>query len=347
MVNTRGKRFFGTKYKYDSEKLKRLETPVLFLIFNRPDLTQKVFNEIKKAKPLELYVAADGPRENVRGEKEKCEKTREIIKKVDWDCDVHTLFRRENLGCKIAVSSAIDWFFDHVKEGIILEDDCFPSQSFFRFCQALLNKYRFHDNIMHINGNNFGKLLNINSSYDFCSYPHVWGWATWKRAWSHYDVKMKGWKDLKIRGKVKKNMKWNIFKYKLEENKFNRTYKNEMDTWDYQWQYTIYLNHGIVICPQKNLISNIGFDHDATHTLNKNSLKANLNIYKIDFPLNHPHKIHINKQCNDLYGEYMIGRKPSLIFLRKKINPLFNLLQKFNLDFSNLFRELKKRLKFK
>ena len=169
----------------------KFNTPILFLIFNRPDTTFKVFEEIRKIKPAKLYIAADGPRPNVIGEEEKCTASRNIIKQVDWDCDVKTLFREKNLGCKIAVSSAISWFFENVEEGIILEDDTFPTQSFFWFCQELLDFYRNDSRIMHISGNNFqlGKIRG-EGSYYFSKYNHIWGWATWKRAWRFYDVSL-------------------------------------------------------------------------------------------------------------------------------------------------------------
>jgi len=188
-------------------------TPVLFLIFNRPNTTQKVFNAIRQAKPKQLFVAADGPRKGKEGEKEKYEQAREIIEQVDWNCEVRTLFREKNLGCKIAASSAIDWFFENVDEGIILEDDCLPSQSFFRFCQELLEYYRDDTRIMMISGNNFqfGKVRG-EGSYYFSKYAHVWGWATWRRAWKHYDVNMKNFEDF-----LKSNQIINIFKIKQQQ----------------------------------------------------------------------------------------------------------------------------------
>ncbi len=167
---------------------KRLTIPVLFLIFNRPDTTQPVFNEIREAKPTKLFVAADGPRDNKKGEKEECEKTRKIIEQVDWDCELYKLYRDKNLGCKIAVSSAIDWFFENVEEGIILEDDCLPHPSFFRFCQELLEKYKGDERVFVISGDNFlfGR-KRTNYSYYFSRYNHCWGWAGWIRTLSDYD----------------------------------------------------------------------------------------------------------------------------------------------------------------
>ena len=161
-----------------------ISTPVLFLIFNRPELTEKVFQKIQDAQPKYLFVAADGPRDNKYGEKDLCEKTRAVVlENITWECEVKTLFRTENLGCRTAVSSAINWFFENVEEGIILEDDTVPDNSFFSYCQALLEKYRNHEQIMMITGDNFQDgIKRGNGSYYFSRYVHIWGWASWRRA---------------------------------------------------------------------------------------------------------------------------------------------------------------------
>jgi len=173
-------------------------TPILFLVFNRPDTTKIVFDEIKKSQPKKLFIAADGPRNGNYEDTENCEIVREIVTGVDWDCDVHTLFRKKNLGCKHAISGALDWFFSNVEDGIILEDDTLPHPKFFRFCEELIARYRNQKNIIAISGDNFqhGKRRGENSYY-FSKYVHIWGWATWKRAWELYDVNMKEWAHLK------------------------------------------------------------------------------------------------------------------------------------------------------
>lgn len=176
---------------------KSFNVPILFIIFNRPETTKAVFHEIRKNQPFQLFVAADGPRREIFEDIENCRKVREIIQLIDWECNVQTLFRDENLGCKIAVSSAIDWFFSQVDEGIILEDDCLPDQSFFPFCQELLEKYRYDAKIMMIGGSNFQFNKNkFEYSYYFSRYFHIWGWASWKRAWQFYDVEMKAWPEI-------------------------------------------------------------------------------------------------------------------------------------------------------
>lgn len=247
-------------------KTNYLETPVLFLVFNRPDTAEKVFQRIRMAKPRRLFVSADGPRANKVGEQQKCETTRALIKGIDWKCELYTNYSKTNLGCRIAVSSGIDWFFSHVDEGIILEDDCVPDVSFFSFCQSLLDYYRNDERIMHIGGVNFQDgVIRGPWSYYFSKINHVWGWATWKRAWKKYDVDIKSFPRL-----LEQNGLFSLFpdsvmrRYWMKN--FGRVYRKERDTWDYQWQYAMSVNNGLAILPNQNLVSNIGFDTGATHT---------------------------------------------------------------------------------
>lgn len=264
-----------------------MNTPIAFIIFNRPETTQRIFNEIRRAKPKQLFVAADGPRENREGEAEKCQATRDIIKQVDWDCEVKTLFRDKNLGCKMAVSSAIDWFFKHVEEGIILEDDCFPHPAFFRYCQELLEKYRDDERIMCISGNNFlfGS-KKIDYSYYFSHYIHYWGWATWRRAWLHYDRDIKIWSEIKNTGWLKDVLK-SPGAVRFWFSKLNGVYENKIDAWGYSWVFSCWMQNGLTIIPSVNLVSNIGFGSEATHTKAESQL-ANMVMTAMDFPLRHP-----------------------------------------------------------
>ena len=178
---------------------KPLKTAVLLVIFNRPETTQVVFEAIRKAKPPRLYVAADGPRTEVPSDAKKCKEAREIINQVDWDCEVKTLFREKGLGCGLGPSSAFTWFFEHEEDGIILEDDCLPSQSFFWFCEELLERYRHDNRVMHIGGNNFlnGWQKDRDYSYYFSNSGHIWGWATWRRAWKLFDFNISLYEKLK------------------------------------------------------------------------------------------------------------------------------------------------------
>ena len=263
---------------------KKLTTPILFLIFNRPDTTQQVFNEIKKAKPTKLFVAADGPRDNNRGDSEKCQRAREIINQVNWDCEVKTLFRDKNLGCKIAVSSAINWFFENTEEGIILEDDCLPSQSFFWFCQELLEKYKSDERIMMISGDNVNTEWKSNrQDYHFSYYSGIWGWATWKRAWMLYDIEMAKWKNTYWREQIKYLL--GEKQYKKRAKNYEMTFKKQLDTWDYIWSFNKSMNSGMSVVPAKNLVSNIGFSSEATHTKDPKSKRNNQKRFEINLPL--------------------------------------------------------------
>jgi len=252
--------------------------PLLFLIFNRPETEKRVFEQIRKIKPKYLFVAADGPRKNRVDDVENCRLAREIVDNgVDWDCEVKKLYRDENLGCKYAVSGAIDWFFENVEEGIILEDDCLPDLSFFKFCKDLLVEYRNNASIMHISGDNFlmGK-LKMRGDYYFSKNNYIWGWATWRRAWKLYDVEMRSYPYFKADKGVTKIWKdreisryWTIL--------MDKTYNGNVDTWDYQWMYSLWKNQGLAICPKYNLVENIGFGDEGTHTTvqTRNVFKSN------------------------------------------------------------------------
>lgn len=267
----------------------KLETPVAFIIFNRPDTTERVFAEIAKAKPTKLLVVADGARENRVGELEKVAATRAIIDRVDWDCEVLTNYSDSNLGCKRRVSSGIDWVFEQVEECIILEDDCLPDPTFFRFCQELLEHYRNDQRIGMISGDNFqfGNRRN-DDSYYFSKYVHIWGWATWRDRWqSSYDVELKKWPAIRDGGWLE-DMLGNKKEAANWKGIFERTYKGEIDTWDFQWVFANWLEGRINVMPNVNLISNIGFARDdATHTT-ENSEEANMPTYSIDFPIKNP-----------------------------------------------------------
>jgi len=252
------------------------KTPILFLIFNRPELTQKVFEEIKKQKPKYLFVAADGARPDVLEDIVKCKATRDIVLNgIDWDCEVKTLLRHENLGCGRAVSQAITWFFDNVEQGIILEDDCLPNNSFFVFCDKMLDYYQNDFNVMHISGSSYTKNKKCNNYY-FTKLPFIWGWATWKRAWLHYDFNIK-YILPEEKNKILKNVFNNNDIVLYWENilkDFHLTHDSY--TWDYQWFLNVWSKDGLVIQPCINLVQNIGFDENATHTINSDHFLGKL-----------------------------------------------------------------------
>lgn len=277
---------------------KNYKTPILFLIYNRTDVTNVVFEQIKNVKPEKLFIAADGPKKNVKGDKEKCIAARKVIDGIDWDCEVKTLFREENLGCRKAVSTGIDWFFDQVEQGIILEDDCLPNRSFFIFCEELLNYYKNDDRIMHVSGTN--KSINFDSShsYFFSKYVQIWGWATWKRAWLKYDSMMQNWSEVK---KQFKNYISNNYERKIRSKHFQNTYTKRIDSWGYIWHYSILINNGLCIIPKNNMIKNIGFDKDATHTTNNNDILKYVELEEITKKINHPPYIIFNNKFEDIH----------------------------------------------
>jgi len=266
------------------------KTPILFLVFNRLDTTRRSFEAIRRIRPERLYIGADGAREDIAGEREKVEAVRGFLRKsIDWDCKVSTLFHVENLGCRNAPVTAIKWFFENEEEGIVLEDDCVPGSSFFRYCSELLIKYRDEPRVMCISGNVFhsSKMLRSHSYY-FSRIPHTWGWASWRRAWKLYDPHIKSYPEFE-----KKNTIANFFKRKKEQRYwldiFEKVYKGEYNTcWDYQWLFAILNNNGLACNPRYNLVENIGFGADATHTV---GWSHQWSVKPLTFPLIHPEKI--------------------------------------------------------
>lgn len=294
-----------------------LNTAVLFLVFNRLDTTKKVFEVIREAKPPRLYVAADGAREKIKSEAEKVQAVRDfIMQNIDWECEVKTLFRDQNLGCKYAVSDAITWFFENEEQGIILEDDCLPSQSFFWYCEDLLERYKYDERIFLISGYNMqNKWQKVDESYFFSNYGGIWGWACWSRAWKHYDVDMKD---------INKFINFDHFVNLLGEEQGKLRQKmiyesiviNKMNTWDYQWAYARHKNNGLACVPIKSLIENIGFGADATHTSGVN--KPNVYRHEILFPINENKFIVPDRAYDRLFFQQESFTKRLLTTMRRK-----------------------------
>jgi hypothetical protein len=280
-----------------------LKTPIIFIIFNRPETTRKVFEEIQKIEPTKLLVIADGPRKNNSNDEKKCEITRNIINTVDWKCEVIKNFSESNLGCKKRISSGLDWAFDQVEHAIILEDDCLPHQSFFPYCEELLEKYKNDTRIMSISGINlqFGKNKS-DFNYYFSRYVHVWGWATWRRTWKQYDVKIEHWRYIKSN---------HLFDYLMDDKKmkkywykqFQKTYDGKIDTWDHQLTFTCWSQSGLSIIPSTNLVSNIGFGAEASHT-SYDEPWNNLPTEEIKFPLKHPSLIVRNAAADSFIQKF-------------------------------------------
>lgn len=297
--------------------------PILLIIFNRPDTTRQVFESIRAEKPIKLYVAADGPRRGREGEAQRCRQTREITHQVDWDCQVFRLFREENLGCKYAVSSAISWFFENEPQGIILEDDCLPDPSFFRYCDELLEYYRHNNKIMAICGSNFlNNAWAPETSYYFSNYNHVWGWATWRRAWQKYDLEMTSWPEF-----INNNGLETIFPNKWSVKTFwymllSGVAAGKVDTWDYQWLYSIWANNGCSIIPRTNLVKNIGFDADATHTTGMPQWIKEMKSTSLTFPMKQPAETSKSLEAESDYEKTVLDIR-AFRMIRKYIKFLF------------------------
>src|SRR5262245_13627116 len=287
------------------------KVPVLFLVFNRPETTARVMEANRAAGPERLYVAADGPRDGKTGEAERCADVRQIATRVDWPCEVRTLFRERNLGCRQAVSSAITWFFEQEPEGIILEDDCLPSQSFFPFCAELLARFRDDERIMCITGCNFQQnMKGYPYSYYFSKYIHVWGWATWRRAWRTYDDAMKFYPEF-VHYNFLESFSCSGSFLDYWKNEFDHVYRRTLDTWDYVWLFSCWANSGLTCTPHVNLVSNIGFGPNATHTHDYNSSSSNLSRSDIEIPLKHPLLIVRNANADMHVTENVFNIRPN------------------------------------
>ena len=289
-----------------------MKTAVAMLIFNRPDLTRRVFEQVRLARPQKLLIVADGPRPERSGENELCARTREVFDAVDWQCQVSTNYAAQNMGCRERVSSGINWVFDQVGEAIILEDDCLPDPSFFPYCEELLARYRDDKRIMGLSGVNFRRRpARSQDSYSFSRYMHVWGWASWSRAWQYYDVNAQLWPELRDGGWLE-----DVLSDRRAVSYWTRIYQDVydglIDTWDYQWQLTVWLQNGLVALPNRNLISNIGFSAGATHTT-QNSPLANLPLQALELPIRHPRWIIRNSVAdaasqNEVYNPGLLRR---------------------------------------
>lgn len=269
--------------------IEQLDTPVVMIVFNRPDLTRLVFRTVAEAKPRKLFVIADGPRPSRPEDDLLCSEVRSIFKGVDWPCDVLTDFADSNLGCEQRVVSGLTWAFSQAEEAIILEDDCLPDQTFFHFCQELLERYRGDNRVGMISGRNCLPPHIANSySYQFSRVPHIWGWATWRSAWQRYDRHLRDWDAVKRDGILREIYSRDAdVKYwtRIFESMHLRTGPN---TWDYQWVYTNLINNLLSIRPSVNMVSNIGFGKGATHTQDDECEEARLQSQATTFPLRHP-----------------------------------------------------------
>ena len=281
-----------------------LNTPILLLIFNRIGTTRRVFASIREQRPRSLYIAADGPRpEKGEAERAACREVREwVMSEIDWDCDVKTLFRDENLGCGKAVAEAITWFFTEVEEGIILEDDCLPDPTFYRFCEEMLARYRTDARVMHITGDNYQEEMHgYPYSYYFSIYSHIWGWAAWRRTWTKFDYDMESWKSIRENRAAIRELMFGVHtasSRKYRTSQFDKmVFEDSGDIWDYRYVYSLWRNKGLTVIPAVNLVQNIGAGEAATHLKTISPIKSRQSE-SMSFPLVHPSAVAVNKKLD-------------------------------------------------
>ena len=262
-----------------------MNTPVALFVYKRPETTRRVLAAVAQARPKTLLVVADGPRPGRIGEAERCAAARALLSDLAWPCELLTNYADQNLGCRRRLASGLDWVFSLVEEAIILEDDCLPHRDFFAFCSELLARYRENERVMHIGGANyqFGR-RHGSASYYFSRYPHIWGWASWRRAWRHYDVEMTSGRNTADRGALLEAL--SLPERRFWRERWDRVSAGEIDSWDYQWVLACFARQALAIVPNANLVSNIGFDATATHT-RKAHVTANLPLEELDWPLVH------------------------------------------------------------
>lgn len=290
----------------------QLSTAVVFIVFNRPSVTRTVFERIAQARPKQLLVIADGPRANRVGEDELCAQVREIATAVDWMCDLQTNFAHENMGCRQRVISGLQWAFEQVEEAIILEDDILPDPSFFPFCEEMLARYRGDSRVAMITGFNIAAdARQVPHSYYFSQLTHIWGWATWRDAWKHYDPEMTSWPAVRDAGLLREvfteRSAWRYWMPILDGMYQGRG----PNTWDYQWMYTNLTRGSVSIVPGLNLVQNLGFGLDATHVTNADGAPK-VRVRALRFPLQHPPAMIVSRSMDRLDQRISDWHVPSL-----------------------------------
>lgn len=309
-----------------TDNLSACRTPIVFFVFNRPEFTRKVFQRIAAVRPTRLLVVADGARDGKPGEQERCDEVRQIVSSVDWPCECLTNFAPRNLGCRDRLVSGLDWVFEQVEEAIILEDDILPDPTFFRFCDEMLERYRSDPRVAMITGFNIVEdRTAAPDSYFFSALTHIWGWATWRRAWQTYDADMKSWPAVKESGAME-----DFFSNPAHRLYWTRTFEQMYDgtgpdTWDLQWFYANLVNHGLAVTPGVNLVENVGFGPEATHTIYAGDAPR-IPVQPLQFPLRHPPAMVPRRSLDLLDLDRSHCRIPS--FPQRVITKLRRVLQK-------------------
>lgn len=273
------------------------KTPILILVYNRSKYINKLLEILRKLNAQNIYVSFDGAKKH-KEDVNKCKEVTRSINNINWKCNLYKNFLNKNYGCKLGVSKGLDWFFSKVKQGIIIEDDCIPSQDFFYFCEWSLNTYKHDKRVGGITGNNFlNNKVKLKDSFYYSKYAHCWGWATWRRTWKNYDKSVKFWENFKL------SEKWEYFFLNHREKKywekiFNNVVNYSLDSWAYPWMLCIWKNEQLIITPKKNLVLNIGFNKDATHT-NSKIHNFYYKVSKLKKPYVAPKKIIVNERADN------------------------------------------------
>lgn len=283
---------------------------ILLITFNRPDHVRRILTEILKQEPQDLYICQDGARESNNTDRIKCQEVRDVVNELisayaisHREFTLHTLYQEQNLGCGSGPAAGIDWFFSNVDRGIIIEDDCMPHSDFFAFCEDMLNRYDENSNVQFINATLYHDRWQCEDSYGFSRYMVTGAWAAWRETWQGFDLDMHSWNAWQFRKQVKRltnsTTEANWWYWKLKEIQVDTSKKSY---WDYQMQMHLFRNNAVTIHPSKNLISNIGFDAEGTHTLS-NDGRGDREVYPI-LPLVHPNAIAINNAMDvDCFGK--------------------------------------------
>jgi hypothetical protein len=284
------------------------DTPVLFLVFNRPEHTRQSFETIRARRPTRLFVAADGPRAHVPADRERTQEVRRIATAVDWPCEVKTLLRDSNLGCAAAVSQAITWFFTHVDSGIILEDDCVPASAFWDYSALMLERYRDDEQVMCVSGNNFlPRCMRPRAPYYFSRYPNIWGWATWARAWVAYARVPTALPAADVSAVFDRAGIRNPLSRWWWRRTLAKYVSPAGTSWAYRWTYSVWMYDGVSVSPNRNLVANIGFDADATHVDRAAEIARFRTTERWDFGDAHaPRSVKLNRFADAVYDLYVI-----------------------------------------
>lgn len=304
------------------------KVPILFVVFNRPQLAENTFAAIREYAPDKLYIAADGPRKNKEGEEVLCQQTRDkVLRLIDWNCEVHTLLREENVGCGRGVSEALTWMFETEEYGIILEDDCDPSLDFFSFCEELLPLYKEEKKVMQINGFNPSCARKSGNGYYFSHYPKIWGWATWKRAWKAFDFQMDYWPVYRMNRTFMKDFPF--LEGLIHQHVWDRYYKElkSLDVpraWDIQWSVAVFMHKGLCVVPEVNLMKNRGVGVvNATNCLQNSHFESEIKYGKLTFPLRHPQEIVLDQKTNRMDSDFYMKEKRKS--LKRKLLKTFSI----------------------